>query len=144
MSKELGALKYDQGVEKLPWDLLPVEAIEGMLAVLLYGQRKYTICLDCKAKIYEDPRLNGDPPRGDCPKCQSTNISSGSHNWRKGFLWTRLIAAAFRHLKSVLQGEDTDPESGLPHVDHIMCCIAFLSAHQKCGYGEDDRWRPPT
>lgn len=146
------ALKYDKGLEKLPWDLLPVEAVEGMLRVMLYGQRKYTVCGDCNSRIYNNPRLDGDPPREDCPKCSSKNIASGAHNWRKGFSWTRLIAAAFRHLKAILQGEDIDngdpatgdTGSGLPHVDHLMCMAAFLSGHQKCGYGVDDRWKPPS
>lgn len=142
MTKEQKALKYDQGVEKLPWDLLPVEAVEGMLKVLLYGQRKYSICGECRAKLYENPRLDGDAPRVLCPECKSEHIETGAHNWRKGFKWTRLIAAAFRHLKAILQCEDIDPESGLPHVDHLMCMVAFLSGHQKSGYGEDDRWRP--
>lgn len=136
------ALKYDQGHEKLPWDLLPIESVEGMLKVLLYGQRKYTVCGQCGAKVYPKPQLDGDPPREDCPKCKSEDIRTGSHNWRKGFTWTRLIAAAFRHLKAILQCEDIDPESGLPHVDHLMCMVAFLSGHQKCGYGKDDRWKP--
>ena len=135
------ALKYDQGYEKLPWDLLPIESIEGMLKVLLYGKRKYTICNDCGAKVYPNPRLDGDPPTDTCPICNSGNICTGAHNWRKGFAWTRLIAAAFRHLKAILQCEDIDPESGEYHVDHLMCMVAFLSGHQKCNYGKDDRWR---
>lgn len=140
------ALKYDTEAEKLPWDLLPVEAVEGMLKVLAYGARKYSVCGDCGSKIYPNPRLDGDPTRDDCPECGSENIVTGKHNWRKGFKWTRLIAAAFRHLKAILQGEDYDvgPEgSGLPHIDHLLCMVAFLSGHQKCGYGIDDRWKDP-
>jgi len=138
------ALKYDQGIEKLPWDLLPVESVEGMLKVLLYGKRKYTVCGCCGDKWYKNPRLDGDPPHEHCNSCGATEEVTGAHNWRKGFTWTRLIAACFRHLKSILQCEDIDPESGLPHVDHLMCMVAFLSGHQKCGYGEDNRWRPTS
>lgn len=139
---ESRALKYD--AEKLPWDLLPVEATEGMLRVLLYGKRKYTVCRDCGAQVYKNPRPDRDPPRDDCPDCSSKNIVEGSHNWRKGFEWTRLIAAAFRHLKAILQCEDIDNGpggSGLPHVDHCLCMLMFLSEHMKKGYGEDDRHR---
>jgi DNA-directed RNA polymerase subunit RPC12/RpoP len=143
------ALKYDQGMEKLPWDLLPVEAIEGMLRVLLYGKRKYSVCGQCGAKIYPNPRLDGDLTRNDCPECGSKDIRSGAENWRKGFEWRRLIAACFRHLKAILQGEDIDngtpgtddKGSGQPHVDHLMCMTAFLSGHMKCSYGNDDRWK---
>lgn len=145
------ALKYDDynaGYgEKLPWDLLPVEATEGMLRVLLYGQRKYTICGDCTdddgkpTKIYPNPKLDGDLSRDDCPKCGSRNILTGAHNWRKGFTWTRLIAAAFRHLKAILQCEDIDPDSGEMHTGHLMCCIAFLHEHMTRKLGRDNRFR---
>jgi hypothetical protein len=141
----MGALKYDGG--KTPWNLLVIEAVEGKLKVLHYGKRKYTVCGDCKddegqpTKIYPNPRLDGDPERSDCPKCGSTNLVTADNNWRKGFVWSRLIASAYRHLGAFLAGDDTDEESGLPTIDHLMCCVAFLSAHQKCGYGTDDRWR---
>ena len=144
MANKLEALKFDQNGqgygEKLPWDLLPFRATEGMLRVLLYGQRKYTVCGDCGAKVYENPKLNGDPPRNDCPKCKSENIVTGAHNWRKGFFWTRLVAAAYRHLTAIATKEDIDPDSGLPHADHLMCMVAFLSEHQKLDYGKDDRF----
>lgn len=143
------ALKYDKNVaDKLPWDLLPIEATEGLLRVLAYGQRKYTVCGDCETegmptRIYSNPRLDGDPERNDCPSCSSVNILSGSHNWRKGFLYTRLISAAFRHLKAILRNEDFDPESGLYHADHLMAMVAFLNEHQKHQYGTDDRYKDP-
>lgn len=49
-----------------------------------------------------------------------------AHNWRKGIAKGRLIAAALRHLFAYLRGEDRDPESGLSHVAHAMCCCMFL------------------
>lgn len=63
------------------------------------------------------------------------------NNWRSGFKWSRLIGAAMRHLTAILDGEDTDPESGLPHVDHLACCVMFLSEHQKKHLGTDDRYQ---
>lgn len=65
-----------------------------------------------------------------------------SHNWRKGMAWGRLIGAAMRHLQAFADGEDLDPESGLPHVDHLACCVMFLSEYQKRGLGTDDRFKP--
>lgn len=63
-----------------------------------------------------------------------------AHNWRKGFLWTRLASAALRHIFSWLSGEDNDKESGLSHIDHATCCLMFLSAHIKSkAMGKDDR-----
>lgn len=64
-----------------------------------------------------------------------------SHNWRKGFKWSRLYGAALRHLTAHMDGENTDPESGLSHLDHAACCIMFLQEHEKKGLGEDDRYR---
>lgn len=60
-------------------------------------------------------------------------------NWRKGFEWGRLIGAALRHIFAFAGGQDNDPESGLSHVDHAICCLMFLSAHIKSGLGKDDR-----
>lgn len=61
------------------------------------------------------------------------------HNWRKGFEYSRLYAAAFRHLVASIEGTDDDPESGLDHLAHACCCILFLLEHKHEGYGNDDR-----
>lgn len=47
-------------------------------------------------------------------------------NWMKGISYGRLIAAALRHIFSFMRGEDCDPESGLSHIAHAMCCCMFL------------------
>lgn len=47
-------------------------------------------------------------------------------NWRKGFKYTRSIAAAMRHIMAFKEGEDLDPESGLPHIAHAVCCLEHL------------------
>lgn len=65
------------------------------------------------------------------------------HNWRKGMKWSRCIASLLRHTFALMRGEDIDPESGKPHVDHIQCNAHFLSEYQKLGTGTDDRWRSP-
>lgn len=38
----------------------------------------------------------------------------------------RYADAAMRHLTARLQGELDDPESGLPHLAHAVCCLLFL------------------
>ena len=40
---------------------------------------------------------------------------------------TRYYDAAMRHLDAWHQGEGPDPESGLPHLAHALCCIMFLA-----------------
>lgn len=48
-------------------------------------------------------------------------------NWRHVDDWqSRYFAAALRHLVAYEQGEVTDPESGLPHLAHAICCALFM------------------
>ncbi|WYW03940.1 endolysin [Pseudomonas phage vB_PpuP-Villemi] len=35
--------------------------------------------------------------------------------------------ALYRHLHAIERGEEVDPESGLPHWDHLCCNALFLS-----------------
>lgn len=64
-----------------------------------------------------------------------------ANNWRNGLSYTRLLGAALRHTFAILKGEDLDPESGLPHVDHLGCCWMFLSNMTKTRPDMDDRWK---
>lgn len=66
------------------------------------------------------------------------------HNWRKGFAWSRPLAAAMRHLTAFNDGEDRDPESGLSHLAHAACCIMFLLEFEKTHQHLDDRYKPPV
>jgi hypothetical protein len=63
------------------------------------------------------------------------------HNWRKGFAWSRPLAAAMRHITAFNDGEDCDPESGLSHLAHAACCIMFLLEFQKTHPELDDRYK---
>lgn len=63
----------------------------------------------------------------------------GRHNWRKGMDWTRLHGAALRHIFAHLDGEDRDPETGLSHLAHAMCCMMFLLEYEQSKLGTDDR-----
>ncbi len=63
------------------------------------------------------------------------------HNWRKGIQYSRLVAAALRHLTAWNEGEDKDPESGLSHLAHAGCCIAFLIEMQASRPDLDDRYK---
>lgn len=48
-------------------------------------------------------------------------------NWCKGQPYSVVMASMLRHLSAFQAGEDTDPESGLSHVGHILCNALFLS-----------------
>lgn len=64
-----------------------------------------------------------------------------AHNWRGGINYSRLIAAAYRHLGAINRGEDVDPESNLPHSHHLGCCVMFLSWMMQNKPELDDRWK---
>lgn len=67
-----------------------------------------------------------------------------AHNWRQGISNSRLIAALLRHSFAILRGEYNDPESGLPHIDHVGCCWMFLSSNMKCRPEMNDLWKPDS
>lgn len=67
-----------------------------------------------------------------------------AHNWRNGIKYSRLIAAAYRHLGAINRGEDVDPESGLLHTWHLGCCVMFLSSMMTTRPELDDRWKGTT
>lgn len=94
--------KDDQG--KLPYHLLPPEALEATAAVLAFGAAKY-----------------------------------GDRNWERGMAWSRPFSALMRHMWAWWRGEPADPETGMSHLWHAGCCIAFLIAYERRGAGTDDR-----
>lgn len=63
-----------------------------------------------------------------------------AHNWRMGFAYSRLIAAALRHLFAWVGGENKDPESGKSHLAHAACCLMFLITFEQTNTGTDDRY----
>lgn len=59
--------------------------------------------------------------------------------WAKGMPWTKVIACMKRHLAAIERGEDIDPESGLPHIGHLMCNALMLEHYMKHYKEGDDR-----
>lgn len=60
-------------------------------------------------------------------------------NWTKGMPWSVPFACAMRHLSAWQLGEEVDPESGLPHIDHAMCNLRMLKLYSKVYPEGDDR-----
>lgn len=60
-------------------------------------------------------------------------------NWTEGIHTSRLLSACLRHVFAHLRGEDADPESGLPHLAHAMCCLMFALSMGKRHPELDDR-----
>lgn len=65
-------------------------------------------------------------------------------NWRSGMEWRRLIGAARRHIAEFSMGNDIDPDSGLSHLAHAMCCLMFLEEYSQTDKGTDDRFALDT
>ena len=60
-------------------------------------------------------------------------------NWEKGLKWSRVYGAARRHMNEYWKGNDADPESGMPHLWHALCCLAFLVTYAQTRKDFDDR-----
>ena len=48
------------------------------------------------------------------------------NNWKKGILYSRLLASAERHMIAFKEQEDEDYESGLHPLEHALACIAMI------------------
>lgn len=70
----------------------------------------------------------------------------GAYNWRaKKVVASIYISAALRHLFKYLDGQDVDPESGLPELAHLKACIGIIIDAKETGNLVDDRPTPgPT
>lgn len=61
-------------------------------------------------------------------------------NWERGMIWGKEVyAPLIRHLEKWKKGEERDEESGLTHLAHAACNIAFLVALTQRQLGIDDR-----
>lgn len=60
-------------------------------------------------------------------------------NWEGGMHYSRMWAAAIRHLVQFWSGEELDSKSGLPHLAHAGCMVLFLLSHTLRDIGTDDR-----
>jgi len=66
----------------------------------------------------------------------------GQYNWRiTGVRASVYQAALLRHMMAWFDGEDIDPDSGLPHLHKAIACLAILIDADVLGVLEDDR--PP-
>lgn len=76
-------------------------------------------------------------------------LKYGRSNWREaGVRVTIYVDALERHVTAYLEGEECDPDSGLPHLWHALACLGILVDADAAGKLVDDRnyngagWRP--
>jgi hypothetical protein len=64
----------------------------------------------------------------------------GRSNWRAtGVRASIYYDAIVRHLTAWFEGEDTDPDSGLPHMAHLLASAAIIVDAIAAGKFRDDR-----
>lgn len=67
-------------------------------------------------------------------------LKYGRTNWRAaGVRASIYVDALRRHLAAWWEGEDLDPDSGLPHLAHALACLAIIVDAQAAGRLNDDR-----
>lgn len=84
------------------------------------------------------------PPSADIALARVLTFGARKYaprNWEKGLAWSRVIGPLKRHLAAFEHGEDIDPESGLLHVEHLLCNAAFLVEFYQTHPELDDRPR---
>lgn len=71
------------------------------------------------------------------------HLKYGRYNWRTAGVSVMVyIDAALRHLIAYMNGEDIDPDSGLPHVSKALACLAIITDAKEVGKLIDDRPTP--
>lgn len=70
-------------------------------------------------------------------------VKYGRSNWRAvGIRRSIYVDALLRHVYKLMEGEDADEDSGLPHEAHILACAAIMVDAKAAGKLNDDRLYP--
>ena len=95
---------------------------------------------------FDDQKIPLDLWSADALEETAKVLSNGAekyypYNWANGLSYRRVFSALLRHLWAWWRGEDNDPEWGLNHLAHAMCCLMFLLHYEmNKSYNEfDDR-----
>jgi hypothetical protein len=75
--------------------------------------------------------------------CLDGALKYGRNNWREtGVRASIYIDAVKRHINAYGEGEDLDPDSGVPHLAHALACLAIIVDAGAAGNLTDDRNYP--
>jgi hypothetical protein len=77
----------------------------------------------------EKPRMHLLPPKATIEVAKVLTFGAQKYdeeNWRKlENLQNRYTSGALRHIFAHMDGEKLDPESGISHLAHALCCLLF-------------------
>lgn len=77
----------------------------------------------------EKPRMHLLPPKATLEVAKVLTFGAQKYdeeNWRKlENLQNRYTSGALRHIFAHMDGEKLDPESGISHLAHALCCLLF-------------------
>ena len=75
------------------------------------------------------PKMNLLPPKAILEVAKVLTFGAekyGAENWKElEDLQNRYTAGALRHIFAHMDGEQLDPETGLSHMAHALCCLLF-------------------
>lgn len=66
-----------------------------------------------------------------------------ANNWIHVKPKIRYFNAAMRHMWVWFSGEKNDPESGIHHLAHAICCLMMLLEHDEIHSKDDDNFGNP-
>lgn len=77
----------------------------------------------------EKPKMHLLPPKATLEVAKVLTFGANKYdeeNWRKlDNLQSRYTSGALRHIFAHIDSETLDPESGLSHLAHAICCLLF-------------------
>jgi len=68
------------------------------------------------------------------------HLKYGFINWREAGIRARIyIDALYRHIDKWMEGEEEDPETGVPHLANAITCLSIIIDAKESGQLIDDR-----
>lgn len=131
--------------------------VQGMLGYDAFGNKMYdnvtSSCTNTMSAPSAGTGIKHDQDKADMSLLSNTALLKvaqvmtfgkkkySAHNWRGGFIWSRPLAASLRHVFAYLGGEDKDPETGISHLAHAVCCLMFVLEFEDTHKELDDRFK---
>jgi len=96
----------------------------------------------------EKPKMHLLPPKATLEVAKVLTFGAQKYdeeNWRKlDNLQARYSSGALRHIFAHIDKEELDPESGLSHLAHAICCLMFkLEIELENGASKEKELREP-